>query len=179
MRKQIRPAIRHRFYGPLRKPEEPKPIVDPIVIPPKPKPKPYIPIADVEGYIRSLFYHNNIKTEAEAEAIRKKNYVRPPIVHSLSSVRVKMFIRNGTKIKIQIIVPFEEARPYFKMGKIPPIEVQMRCLRLNRESELKLKAKFEEYNQSKNKKKFVMDPVFNFKIKPVRKIRLHPCPSVQ
>lgn len=177
MRKQIRPAIRQRFYGPMRKPEDPKPVIEPVII--KPTPKPYIPIADVEGYIKSLFYHNNIKTEAEAEAIRKKNYIRPPIVHSLNNVRVRMFIRNGNRIKIKIIVPFEEARPYFKVGKIPPIEVQMRCLRLNGESEWKLKAKFEEYTQSKNKKKFVMDPVFNFKIKPVRKIQVNPYPSVQ
>lgn len=127
----------------------------------------YRPIQNVDSYIRSLRYHNY--PEEFIEYVKKMNYIPPPIVHTLDSVKARIIV-GKTKVFVRIYVPFEEVRKYFKVGKVPPIEVQLKCLKLNGEYPHVLHKKYKEYQLSKHKKNYTLDDVFKLPFKPVKKI---------
>lgn len=130
----------------------------------------YVPIADVESYIRSLRYHNY--SEEFIENVKMLNYKPPEIIHKIDSVKTRIIV-GKRKVFVRVIAPFDEIRKYFKVGKIPPIEVQIRCLQLNGEYTHVLRKKYKDYLSAKHKKNYVIHDIFKLPFKPVKKV-IHP-----
>lgn len=126
----------------------------------------YRPIQNLQSYIDSLRYHNY--TEEFISDVLVKNYKEPTIVHTLDSV--KLVLKCGkTKVFCKVIHPFHETRQYFKMGKVPPVEVQIRALQMNGENIIVLRRMFKEYKKSKNKKNYTIHDIFKIPFKVVKK----------
>ncbi len=127
----------------------------------------YVPIGDLESYISSLRYHNY--SEEFIENVKRLNYKPPEVIHKLDSVKTRITV-GKRRVFVRVIAPFDEVRKYFKVGKIPPIEVQLRCLQLNGEYTNVLRRKYKEYLSAKHKKNYVIHDIFKLPFKPVKKI---------
>jgi hypothetical protein len=93
----------------------------------EPKPRRTVPILDLDGYLWGL--KRNGASQEEIDAAHKRNF--SPLLHmkrDFNAMRVLTYIKGST-VRVRIEVPFAEAYPYYKAGRVPPIEVQLRCLK--------------------------------------------------
>lgn len=175
-----RPVIRKPVFGPwLPVEHKPQPVVEPTVWSFK-----FVPVKYLDSYLSAL--KRNGSTDEEIEQIREKHYREPELpkksqekwvspVKKLDDIFVTLSVKGG-KVKLNIKIPFDEAIPYYKAGKIPPIEVRIRCMKkagAPKEVLLKMLQSHEEYFSKKNfdKEQKKLDKMFmRFNVKPSQKI---------
>lgn len=112
----------------------------------------FVPINDIEGYIRA----RGITDEAEANSLREKHNIPPPPpkvpTKPLGHIKITFYEDGFMNEKGKMVYPYAEALPYVRAGKCVPFEVSLRCMARNGVPKEVLAEKLKKHERFHSKK---------------------------
>lgn len=120
----------------------------------------FVPIADIDGYLQAL--KNSGTSQEELEMIRERHerhvspppakYVYKPATTPQMPVKSKLRVK-GDKVKLSLCVPYDHVLDYTYKAKKVPLDVMIRCMKMNGASDEFLVEQIQKHDAAKKTKK--------------------------
>lgn len=163
-------------------------IMNSIRDPPAPKVwrREFVPVADIDGYLRALKGSGTSPEELERIRERHERYIPPPptpkYVYKPETtpempVKTKLKVKGG-KVKLSVCVPYDQVLDCTRNGQKVPFEVMIKCMKMNGASDEFLIDQINKHDKMlKNKKKDdekldkIFDKYSTKKTKPLKAVK--------